>query len=64
MCALEPIGHAALCSKPEQVAVIRSIYLGRDEFAWLPTEFADPVFVLTLLAQKQNTVICSAMFLT
>ena len=57
------IWHAGLCPKPEQVAVIRSIYLGRDEFTWLPTESADPVFTLTPLAQEWNAVIWGAVFL-
>ena len=37
---MEPIGHAGLCPKPEQVA---AIYLGRDEFVWLPAESANQV---------------------
>ena len=61
---MEPIGHAGLRPKPEQVDVICSIYLGRDEIAWLPNESANPVFTLTPLAQLQNAVICSAVFLT
>ena len=36
----------------------------KDEFAWLLTESADPVFALTPLAQEQNAVICGAVFQT
>ena len=38
-CALECIRHGGLRPKPEQEATIRSIYQGRDMFAWLLTGF-------------------------